>query len=257
MEDEILKFGTGNAKLGKNTLTFALPAGHFCPFAKNCLSKANRVTGRIKDGKNTTYRCFGATIEGIYPNVRKKVWNNADLLRDAGLTNRHAMADLIIDSLEHYLTKKIKYVRIHETGGDFFNEFYLESWIYAIKEINKQFPDVTFYAYTKAYKLVYNSILPDIASITYSDGGINDHLISEYNLKTAEVVNYTNEANEKGLEIDIDDSLARDRNYKKSFALLIHGTQPKGSTAGKANYYNVKNKVKKLLINQKKELAMV
>jgi hypothetical protein len=57
-------------------------------------------------------------------------------------------------------------------------------------------------------------------------------LISQYNLKSAEVVFSTKEAEDKGLEIDHDDSHA----YKsgKPFALLIHGTQPAGSIAAKS-----------------------
>ena len=31
--------------------TLNLPSGHSCPFASDCLSKADRVTGKITDGK--------------------------------------------------------------------------------------------------------------------------------------------------------------------------------------------------------------
>ena len=48
-------------------------------------------------------------------------------------------------------------------------------------------------------------------------------------LKT--VVFSEEEAEQKGLEIDHDDAHALG---KKSFALLLHGTQPKGSEASKA-----------------------
>lgn len=250
----LLKFGKGNAKLGKHTLTFALPAGHYCPFAKECLSKANKYTGKIQDGKDTKFRCFGATVESMYKGVRAKVWHNADLLREVGLTNRHEMSRLIFNSLMEYITKPIKYVRIHETGGDFFNQSYLEAWCMAITKINKIYPHITFYCYTKACNLVYNSILPDIASVTYSRGGTQDNMIVEYGLKEALVVNYTQDAEKLGLEIDIDDSLARNKDYKRSFALLIHGTQPKGSVEGKAVYFNVKNKIKDKL---KKEKALI
>jgi len=245
---EILKFGVGNSKLSKDTLTFALPAGYYCPFAKNCLSKANKTTGKIVDGKDTVYRCFGASLEALYSSVRKKVWNNAELLRRVGLTNSDSMAAMIIDSLEHYVTKKIKYVRVHETGGDFFNPYYLQAWIKAIK----YFPEVTFYAYTKACKLVYNSTLPEIASVTYSRGGTEDYMIDKHNLKEAIVVNYEIEAKKLGLEIDIDDSLARNKSFTSNFALLIHGTQPKGSVEGKAVYFNRTNKIKDKLKAQKK-----
>ena len=51
-------------------------------------------------------------------------------------------------------------------------------------------------------------------------------------MKFAEIVFSVKEAKQKGLEIDHDDSLAY--GSSKSFALLIHGTQPAGSDAGKA-----------------------
>jgi hypothetical protein len=47
----------------------------------------------------------------------------------------------------------------------------------------------------------------------------------------AYVVNTEEEAEELGLEIDHDDSHCFG---DKSFALLVHGTQPKGSIAGAA-----------------------
>ena len=51
-------------------------------------------------------------------------------------------------------------------------------------------------------------------------------------LKTAKVVMHPDEAAALGLEIDHDESHAI--NAGPSFALLIHGTQPKGSEAAEA-----------------------
>jgi len=54
-----LKFGKANSKLKKledkklvKLITFTLPSGHTCPGAKDCLSKADKVTGKLKDGKH-------------------------------------------------------------------------------------------------------------------------------------------------------------------------------------------------------------
>ncbi len=58
-----LKFGNGNSKLAEGIFTFSLPAGHFCPFANECKSKASRKDGTITDGPNTTFRCFAASNE--------------------------------------------------------------------------------------------------------------------------------------------------------------------------------------------------
>ena len=54
-----------------NIYSFSLPSGHTCPFALDCLSKADRITGKITDGLNTLFRCFQASIEAISPTARK------------------------------------------------------------------------------------------------------------------------------------------------------------------------------------------
>jgi len=68
--------------------------------------------------------------------------------------------------------------------------------------------------------------------LTASRGGWFDEKIEENAFKCAEVVFSEEEAAQKGLEIDHDDSHAAFG--KESFALLLHGTQPKGSEASKA-----------------------
>ena len=70
--------------------------------------------------------------------------------------------------------------------------------------------------------------------LTASYGGTHDHLIEEFNLRSAKVVFSEAEAAELGLEIDHDDSHAAVTPRDNSFALLIHGTQPKGSAASVA-----------------------
>ena len=90
--------------------------------------------------------------------------------------------------------------------------------------------------------------------LTASYGGRDDHLIDDptFNLRSAKVVFSEAEAEKLGLEIDHDDShAARPSMRDKDFALLIHGTQPKGSEAatalkelkGKGSYSRKKNKV--------------
>src|SRR5690349_4793616 len=76
-----LKFGNGNAKLPAGVMTFSLPAGWSCPFADKCLSKTDRDTGRVQDGRQTEFRCFAASDEQIRPSVRKARWHNFELLR--------------------------------------------------------------------------------------------------------------------------------------------------------------------------------
>ena len=99
-------------------------------------------------------------------------------------------------------------------------------------------PNTLFYAYTKSlrfwlsvneFPILHNFVL------TASYGGREDHLIDEFNLRSAKVVFSEAEANILGLEIDHDDShAARPSLRDTSFALLLHGTQPKGSEAAEA-----------------------
>lgn len=217
-----LKFGSGNAKLSTGIATFSLPAGHSCPFAKECLSKANRLTGKIIDGQHCKFRCFAASQECAYPSVRKSRWFNFDALR--GLTEGR-MTDL----LHRSVPKGHGFVRVH-VSGDFFSEKYFISWL----NVALNNPLITFYGYTKAlpFLVKFKDYIPRNFRFTASRGGTCDSLIGKHKLRSAEVVFSVKEAEQKGLEIDHDDSHAI--TGEKSFALLIHGTQPAGTEASKA-----------------------
>ena len=238
----LLRFGKPNAKLKalensefnlepKKVITFSLPSGYTCPGALDCLSYANRKTGKIKDGKHTKFRCFQASAEAVYPSLRNMVWNNFDALREAAKEAGEGrgsieMAKLILASLEDV---KFDVLRVH-VGGDFFSKDYFRAWLMVANSM----PDKLFYAYTKSLVTwqEIRLVIPENFVLTASRGGKNDEFINELNFKCAEVVFSEEEAAEKGLEIDHDDSHAL---YPTgSFALLIHGTQPKGSVASEA-----------------------
>ena len=218
----LLKFQKGNAKLDKKIYTFSLPAGHSCPFANDCLSKSDRLTGKLTDGPNTQFRCFAASAEAVYKNVRLARWHNFDLLKK--LTTDQA-ANLILASLP----KKANIVRIH-VSGDFFNESYFMAWL----QVAKLKPEVLFYAYTKSliYWVNYIKEIPGNLVLNASEGGKLDAQISEHGLKFAKVVYSPEQAQELGLLIDHTDEAAY--KTKESFALLIHGQQPKGSKASQS-----------------------
>lgn len=219
----LLKFSPGNAKL-VGIPSISLLAGWACPFANKCFAKVDLVTGKIIDGPDTEFRCFSATQENIFPNTRKQRQHNFELLK--ALKSEDDMAALIQSSLPK---EKFKVIRIH-VAGDFFNQKYFDAWA----QIARNNPDRIFYAYTKSLQYWVNRLgqIPDNFKLTASKGGKLDHLISEYNLKFAQVVYSEKEANDLGLEIDHDDKHA----YlgDKSFGLLIHGTQKAGSKASKA-----------------------
>lgn len=218
----MLKFSRGNAKLGKNIYTFSLPSGFSCPNAYECLSKADRASGKIKDGPHTRFRCFSASQEAIYGNTRRQRWHNFEALK--GLTVSE-MYGLISESIP----PKANMIRIH-VGGDFFSQSYFDAWL----SVAEDKPDVTFYGYTKSlpYWVARLDHIPHNFILTASRGGRRDGLIDLHGLREARVVFSEKEATDLGLPIDHDDSHAY--THGGSFALLIHGTQPKGSEAGKA-----------------------
>jgi hypothetical protein len=135
------------------------------------------------------------------------------------------MANLITGSLP----SKVKKVRVH-VSGDFFNQSYFDAWM----QVADRMPDVLFYAYTKSvrYWLKRKDSIPANFKLTASIGGKGDELVDLNGLKNAKVVFSEEEAVELNLEIDHDDSHAYDK--QDSFALLIHGTQKKGSSASVA-----------------------
>ena len=223
-----LKFSKNNAKLGKGIHTFSLPSGFTCPSALECLSKANKITGKITDGSQTKFRCFSASQEALYPAVRASRWHNLDLLK-----NSDDITSLILNSLP----SKTKTVRIH-VAGDFYNQNYFDAWL-NVAEGN---PGTNFYFYTKSLTFWLNRVnmvgrghkpgkIKNFVP-TASRGGKHDDLIKKEKLREAVVVYSEDEATKLNLEIDHDDTHAM--HHGSSFALLLHGTQPKGSEASQA-----------------------
>ena len=239
---ELAQYLEGNKKI----YSLDLLSGWSCPHAKDCLSKAmvqDNGKRKIKDGKDTKFRCFSASQEVQYTNVYNSRKHNFDLLRNLRYND---MYELINDSLP----KNAGIVRIH-VAGDFFSEEYMHAW-YTVALNN---PKILFYAYTKSlrfwlaineFPILHNFVL------TASYGGRDDHMIDQFNLRSTKVVFSEAEAEELGLAIDHDDSHAAKPSLRdNSFALLIHGTQPAGSEAstalkklkGKGSYSRKKLKV--------------
>jgi hypothetical protein len=239
----LLKFspGKGNAKLqllGGEVYTFSLLSGWACPGAKECYSRAvvetdhlgeNR-TIHIEDGPDTQFRCFSATQEVVYGAVYNQRKHNFDTIKAAMRavpTDERAVA--VANLIQQSLPSKATVIRIH-VAGDFFLKEYMEAWLI----VAKNNPGITFYAYTKSihFWVELMSEIPNNMKLNASKGGKFDHLIDAYKLKYAEVVYTEQEAIDKGLEIDHDDAHAFLQD--NSFALLLHGVQPKGSDAAEA-----------------------
>ena len=232
----MLNFSKGNAKLGTHTLIFNLPAGKTCPGAMYCKSFAVvNANGKrsIQDGEHTIFRCFAASSEVQYDAVFENRARNLQLIVDA--LKDGSAANLIHNSIQEFRTRNTKLVRIHESG-DFFSGAYLDAWI----EVAHRNPDLKFYCYSKSLQLFLNFKLPANFYMTASYGGKFDYLIDEgYFTRYSKVFMTEDDANSEGLEVDHDDSHCFG---DKPFALLVHGTQPKGSEWGKAIRERRKNK---------------
>lgn len=242
---DLLVFGRGNGKLDSAIDHFSIPAGWSCPGARECLARAAEVEGswKVEDGPDVQFRCFSASEEARYPNVRRIRWHNFDTLRryaGKGSVESQArrMAALILASLpvrERVFGLAIggqvykQIIRLH-VGGDFFSLAYLDAWCLVLRSR----PDVLAYGYTKSLPFWARRLdaLPDNLVLTASEGGRHDHLIARHGLRFARVVFSEAEAAALGLDIDTDDSHAM--RAGSSFALLLHGPQPRGTRAAEA-----------------------
>jgi len=249
----MLKFSKANAKLNqlhdvdelrywlqdrRKVYSFDLLSGYSCPQAKDCLSKVVQIDGKrkIKDGKDCQFRCFSASQEVLFPAVYDNRKYNFDVLRIG--KSSYEIAEFIADSMP----ANLGICRIH-VAGDFFNQKYFRAW----HLVAEWFPERLFYAYTKSlnFWVEDREHLPQNMVLTASRGGRLDHMIDEHNLRESVVVFSEQQADDLGLVIDHDDSHAAiPCNRYNSFALLIHGTQPKGSKASEAIKELKKNKVK-------------
>lgn len=226
---ETLNFGVGNAKLDKGTVILSLPAGHSCPFAKDCRSSADRITGKITDGPHTQFRCYAANSEALFRNVRDGRWRNFELIKACN-GNTLQMAALIDASIPRR-NGKTSLVRFHQSG-DFFSQAYFDAWLL----VAKYNPGLVFYGYTKALPFWVKRLgdIPANFKVVASRGGTHDALIEQHGLRSAKVVFSEYQARKLKLPIDHDDTHVW--KYDGDFAILIHGTQPAGSEAGKAWY---------------------
>ena len=226
-------------KTRRKIYSFDLLSGYSCPFAEKCFSKVKETAGKrsIQDGPKTEFRCFSASQEATFPSTYDKRKRNFDALRGLHLND-------MIHELNSSLPKNAAIIRIH-VAGDFFSPDYMFAWI----NVAMMHPDVLFYAYTKSlsYWLRYNKYISQLDNfvLTASRGGRQDDMIDQHNLREAKVVFSEAEADALGYEIDhTDEHAAIPEIRDESFALLIHGVQPKGSEAAAAIKELKKRKVK-------------
>jgi len=218
-------------------LAFSLPSGYMCgKVAKECLTYAHPKTGKITRGKDAEFYCFSAISESYSGHARRARWHNWELLEKlwsyAG-TDYIDIANFIIESLPKRYNMDIckpDLIRVH-VGGEYpgtkFGREYMRAWFYVARVTG-----IHVYSYTKNVEtyLDVRDEQPANFNMTMSRGGLYDHLIDRYRLKHANVIFHPNMAN--GMPIDHNDINAVFGDH--SFNLLLHGTQPAGSDAGKA-----------------------
>ena len=239
----LLKVQKGNAKLDRNRVfveegqhinVWNLPAGHSCPHAHECYSRANWLTGKIEERITTEYRCYAASDEARSTQARNVRHYNFDLLRHRNEDEMIGLIDLSMPGGNYH--------RIHGSG-DFFNYKYFCAWM----RTALMNPSKLFYAYTKALPywkqwLKERGSLPENFKLIASKGGTHDYLIKELGLRYCEVVFHPEEALELGLRVDHNDEIAMFSN--EDFALTLHGTQPAGSEASKAKSRMTREQIK-------------
>ena len=115
----------GNKKLGRCIAIFSLPAGN----------------GQFGTCKRKCPGCYALKIERLRPVVL------TNRIRNLAISENPRFELCISRELHRLKNEKepIKYVRVHE-GGDFYNQEYVEKWW----GIAMTHPDLTFYCYTKA-----------------------------------------------------------------------------------------------------------
>ena len=123
-------FHIGNRKLAKNIAIFSLKEIFTCLDCKDC----------SKD-------CYAVKASKAYPTCNNFRW----LITYMAINHLDVLKAWIIEDLARIAknNKSVKYVRIHESG-DFFSQNYLDMW----KDVVKLFPMFRFYFYTKSDKFL-------------------------------------------------------------------------------------------------------
>ena len=107
---------------------FNLPAGHTCPYAKDCKILVDKETGKF-DTVGKKFRCYAATSER-FPAVRNSRWENFNDVKNGKPIN---------------IPKDATHIRIHGSG-DFFSQEYFDMWL----EICRNNSKIKFWAFTKS-----------------------------------------------------------------------------------------------------------
>lgn len=218
-------FSTNNGKLNHcasqynlRLVAFDLPAGHTCPAANICHSRANRegmVNGSaIQDFGSL--RCYAASAEAQYKNTRDLRWRNFEASQSGDFVN------MICDEIQRLgLTS----IRIH-SSGDFYSREYVNKWI----QIARLNPQVTFWGYTKM--LPFYNVLNAESNMffVYSIGGLFDNRLTGKEITCTIVTDEIYPTFEAVITCE-KENRSNDYEYivikRESFGIRLHGTQAK------------------------------
>ena len=129
--------------------SFGLPAGrtYSCPDATDYCERI----------------CYAGKLEKLFPNARKALMHNWDMLKDANLNRMYYLLDTMIAEFEKQCDKRgaEKFFRIH-WDGDFFSPDYTTAWAIVIAG----HPNVKFWVYTRvpgAASFLHDMRLPNLS----------------------------------------------------------------------------------------------
>jgi hypothetical protein len=249
---KLLYFSEGNEKLDNNVYIFSLPAGKACPNATNC--KTTVVVDEffkkstLKKLAGNKFTCYGAQGQSLYPTKYYNAMVNFKILKEL-CTSVEDKTKVLNTMVNGFSDNSI--VRVHD-AGDFFSSDYLSAWL----NVAELHPKILFYAYTTSINFlkivsekrgslpinfVFSESEENLTRLFKSDTEDIINSIKEKGvLKTRILFNTFKEAEERGLKIDINDTLAM-RGDISEFGLLIHGNQQVGEQriyADKFTYLN-------------------
>lgn len=227
----LLSFSLGNGKLEKTTLIWAITAGLTCPGANMCRSHASYNSGvrTITDGPQATVRCFAASAELQYTETYASRRRNWIIIKACLAVSFDFAIQVLSTAIASNIKDDTELVRIHESG-DFFSPQYRDLW-FAVLNL---YPSLKGYAYSKSLPLFLGVTMPSNFYLTASYGGVYDSLIDQgLFTRYAKIFMSESDAIAAGLPVDVDDKHCF---LPGPFALLIHGTQPKGTKAAKAAF---------------------
>ena len=117
LRETLLEFAHVTGIVKPRGVSFSLPSGYSCgKVAKECLTYAHPVTGKLSHGRDSIYNCFSA-INETRPIVRAARWHNWNMLQNlwsyAG-TDYVDIGNMLIESMP----QNTDLCRVH-VGGEF------------------------------------------------------------------------------------------------------------------------------------------